>query len=324
MANLMRCASRKQVAQEVTRGVVEGALGWKQGTVEQVRERIARLPGLTPQVAHDGWTYSLAISRSETDFAEEIRRPVELLSRSARKGHPVCLVLDEFQQIAEVDANLGGVFKAITDDLPGVSLVFAGSRRHMMQRLFVGRNAPLQNVADPLALTVIAEDEMVAFLHARSAAGGRTMTGSAALLTYSLVRGIPHFVQLLAAAAWDQGTDPIDEPTVKRGLVDVLVHQRGNLADRFESLTNGQRKFVQALAGKPTRQLDSQNFLDVADLAKSSAQRARSQLEELEHIIWDERMGWRLQDPIFERYLIHGHPLEVGQELSPEVTAGGL
>jgi hypothetical protein len=321
LANLMRCSTRRQVAEEIIHGVVDGALGWRQGTAQQVRERIASLPGVKAQLEHEGWTYSLQVTRSETSFVEEIRRPIKLLAESARGGHPVCLILDEFQQIAEIDETLAGEFKAMTDDLPQVSLVFAGSRRHLMERLFVGAGAPLQNAADPLAVAVIPDQKMVAFLRERSVAGGREMTDEAAQAIYQLVRGIPHFVQLLAAAAWDQEANPIDVPVVKRGLVDVLVTQRGNLADRFEGLTTGQRKFVQTLAGVPTRQVDSKTFLEAADLAKSSAQRARAQLEVLEYIIWDDRMGWRLQDPIFERYLIHGRPLEVGEEINPDAIA---
>jgi hypothetical protein len=321
IANLMRCSTRRQVAEELLHGVVDGALGWRQGTAEQVKKRIARLPGVKPQLEHEGWTYALELTRSETSFIEEIRRPIKLLADSASRGHPVCLILDEFQQIADIDETLAGEFKAMTDDLPEVSLVFAGSRRHLMERLFVGATAPLQNAADPLALAVIPEPKMVAFLYDRSAAGGREMTEEAAHAIYQLVRGIPHFVQLLAAAAWDREANPIDLPVVKRGLVDVLVTQRGNLADRFEGLTTVQRKFIQTLAGMPTRQVDSKAFLEAADLAKSSAQRAREQLEDLEHIIWDDRMGWRLQDPIFERYLIHGRPLEVGEEINPDTIA---
>ena len=303
------------------RAVAEGALGWGQGTAEQIRERISHLPGVKPQLEHDGWTFGLEVTRSESSFVEEIRRPIQLLSESARRGHPVCLVLDEFQQIGEIDKDLAGQFKAMTDDLPQVALVFAGSRRHLMERLCIGAGAPLQNVADPMSLDVIPEAKMIAFLRERAQSGGRGMTGEAAHEIYRLVRGIPHFVQLLAAAAWDREAIPIDVPVVKHGLVDVLVMQRGNLADRFEALTNTQKKLLQGLAGSQKRQVDSKAFLDRADLAKSSAQRAREQLEGTEHIIWDDRMGWRLQDPIFERYLIHGRPLEMGEGSDPETIA---
>ncbi len=185
--------------------------------------------------------------------------------------------------MAEIDDALGGAFTAITDDLPEVSLGFCGSRRHMMERLFVGVAAPLQNVGDLLALPVINQDAMAAFL----------------------VREDP----------------VIDIPQVQRALVDVLVAQRGALADRFEGYRTSQTQLVDTLAGHPTREPDSKPFLERAELAKSSAQRARRQLEDRGQIIDDERVGGRLQDPSFERYLLVGRPLELGEPLDPDTVA---
>ncbi len=185
--------------------------------------------------------------------------------------------------MAEIDDALGGAFTAITDDLPEVSLGFCGSRRHMMERLFVGVAAPLQNVGDLLALPVINQDAMAAFL----------------------VREDP----------------VIDIPQVQRALVDGLVAQRGALADRFDGYRPSQKQLVDALAGHPTREPDSKPFLERADLAKSSAQRARRQLEDRGQIIDDERVGGRLQDPSFERHLLVGRPLELGEPLDPDTVA---
>ncbi len=223
--------------------------------------------------------------------------------------------------MAEIDDALGGAFTAITDDLPEVSLVFCGSRRHMMERLFVGVAAPLQNVGDLLALPVIDQDAMAAFLVRRSTTGGRTMTEGAAQRIWTAMRGIPHFVQPLAAAASDREDPVIDIPQVQRALVDVLVAQRGALADRFEGYSTSQKQLVDALAGHPTREPDSKPFLERADLAKSSAQRARRQLEDRGQIIDDERVGGRQQDPSFERYLLVGRPLERGEPLDPDTVA---
>ena len=323
MANLFYCASRREVAEQLTRSVIDGALGWLQGTLQDVKERLSRLPGVSPSIEHGGWKISLSVSPAGDDFAQEIRRPVELLAEAARRGLPVALVIDEFQQVVDIDDGLPGVFKAISDDLPEVSLVFAGSRKHVMQRLFVGRGAPLQNAAEMLSLGVIEEREMVSFLRARAFRGGRTITLGAAVDAYRLMRGIPHFVQLLASSAFDRDEEPIDELVVKRALVDVLSRQHGELAIRYESLNSTQRRLLRALAGHPTRHLDAREVLERMGLAKSSAHRARDGLDEVEHIILDERFGWRVADPIFELWVQHGLELDLGERLDPAVLWGG-
>jgi hypothetical protein len=320
-ANLFYCSDKREVAEHVTRAVVEGALGWLTGTVEQVRERFRKLPGVTPTLEHSGWKYGLAVRGPEHSWLEEIRRPVELLAESASDGRPVCLVIDEFQQIAEIDPGLSGVFKAICDDLTNVSIVFAGSRRHVMQRLFVGKGSALQNVADPLSLGAIPSQLMIPFLVERCVTQGRDLDPNAALEIYDLARGIPHFVQLLAASAFDRDANPITVHVARFALVDTLKRQQGELALRYESLSPAQKRLVKALAGRPVPDVYARVFLEAAAMAKSSAQRARDALEELEHIIFDERLGWRVADPIFERYLQFGQVLDLGEDIDPDVIA---
>jgi uncharacterized protein len=320
-ANFFYCTDKREVAEHVTRAVVEGALGWIEGTIEQVRERFQKLPGVTPTMEHQGWKYSLALRGPEHTWLEEIRRPVELLSESAQDGRPVCLVIDEFQQVAEINGGLAGLFKAMADDLPKVSLVFAGSRYHLMRRLFVGRSAPLQNVGDPLSLAVIPPQAMVPFLMERCQSERRVLEIEAAHEIYDLVRGIPHFVQLLAASAFDRPEQHITVDVVRRALVDTLSRQRAELALRFESLGSAQKRLIKGLAGQPVREFGAQKFLERAGMAKSSADSAKKALEEAEHIMFDERVGWRVTDPIYERWLQFGEAFDLGEDVAPDLIA---
>jgi hypothetical protein len=317
IASLLRCSSRREVAEEVTRAVIDGALGWMVGTAEQVGERLRRLPRVTPSLEHEGWRFALAISGGADDFLSDIRRPIELLADSRRDGHPVCLVLDEFQQIAEIDHYLAGFFKTVIDDLPGISLIFSGSRRHMMERLFVGSGAALKNAAEPLSLEVIPESEMVRFLMQRMASAGRQLTDPAARLVYRLMRGIPHFVQLLASAVYDQDVEVADEDAVRAALVEVLTRQRADLATRYEGLPMNQRKLMRGLARTPVRDLLSRDSLRRLEMSPASAQRARDALRQAEQIEFDERLGWRVSDPVFERWLRYGLDLDLGAAIAP-------
>ncbi len=315
VASLLRCSSRRDVAEEVTRAVVDGALGWLVGTAEQISDRLRRLPRVTPSLERDGWRLSLAVGAADETFLADIRRPVELLADSARDGVPVGLVLDEFQQVAEIDPQLGGFFKTLCDDLPGVSLVFAGSHQHMMERLFVGTGAALKNAAEPLSLTVIPESESVAFLQERMVAAGRSIDGRAAGLLYRLAHGIPHFVQLIAAAVYDRDVDTATEETVREAMVDVLSRQRADLASRYELLSPNHRRLVAGLAERPVRDPLSRASLVRFGLSAASAARARDALREREVIEFDADVGWRIADPIFEGWLRYGLPLDLGARI---------
>jgi len=316
LVSLLRCSSRHEVAEEVTRAVVDGGLGWLAGTTEQVMEKMRQIPRAIPSLERDGWKINLAVTGNE-DFLADIRHPIELLADSARDGQPVCLILDEFQQVAEIDEHLAAFFKTVCDDLPRVSIVFAGSRRHMMERLFSGTGATLKNVAETLSLEVIPPKDMVPFLIERMKACDRELTEPSARLIYRLMRGIPHFVQMLGVAVYDQDQSISDEDTVRQAVVEMLTRQRADLASRYESLTLNQRKLVRLLAKGPVRDLFSQQSLMRASLAKASATRSRDILAESEYIEFDGAAGWRVSDPLLELWLRHGLGLDLGSAIDP-------
>ncbi len=65
----------------------------------------------------------------------------ELLAKLSVQA-PAALVLDDFQAVVDLDDGLPAVLKAMVDTHPSVSLVTAGSKQHLIERLFVERNAP--------------------------------------------------------------------------------------------------------------------------------------------------------------------------------------
>ncbi len=315
--DLAYCHSLRAVAELLTGAVVTQALGGRRATAERVRTWARRLPGVTPQLEHDGWRFSLGLPQGEATLLEQIRRPVELLTEEAA-GHPVALVLDEFQQVAEIPpGTLAGVVKGLTDDLPQVSFIFSGSSRHVLHRLLVDAGAPLQHVAEYFWLDVIPAEEMCPFLARRSLAAGVGMEDAAARLIYDIARGIPHFVQVMAAAAYDAADQFIVEDTVRRGLVGVLARHHALYDERVRGLNAVPRRLVLALAQAPERHLHSAEFGRRADVTVASVPRAQKALEEADVIMWDARVGWRLFDPLFERWLRVARRLDLGERLDP-------
>ncbi|MFZ0214593.1 MAG: hypothetical protein WAM30_01500 [Candidatus Dormiibacterota bacterium] len=316
-ANLIYCTTRQEVAEELTRAVVDRTLGWLEGSVQQVRDRLGRLPGVVPVLERDGWRLSLSATPGRSTWLEEIRRPVTLLDEVRVDGHQAALVIDEFQQVAAIDPGLAGVFKGLCDDLPGTALVFSGSRQHVLSELFAGAGAPLQNVAEPMSLEVIPEGPMVAFLRRRTTAAGRELLPQAARLLYRTMRGVPHFVQLLAASTFDREEEPLGEAAVAAALVQVLRRQQGELASRYEAMSRVQQRLVRALAQAPEPQPFAHAFAQRSRLSTPTIQRAMASLRLAETVQFDPAAGWRLTDPVFDRWLLVGDAIDTGREIDP-------
>jgi hypothetical protein len=304
LANLFWCRNRQDVAQELANAVVRGPLGWLRGRVEETRRLLAALPGASVSVEKDGYRVSLSPFQPKSDWTAEIRHVMKLVHDAGSAEHPASLVIDEFQKVAEIDPALPGLFKSLTDlELRGVSLVLAGSRRHVMHDLHTGPGAPLLGVGEILTLDLVPEADMVAFLRHRSAAGGQEMTEEAARLLFGRARGVPAYVQRLAYEAFDSNGAVIDAATVERAVATVLKRERQYFEVIYEDLAPNQRSLVRALAVEPARSITSREFLDRSGLrADSSAQRALQALEASEKVELGPH-GWQVTDPLFALWL---------------------
>ena len=304
LANLFWCRNRQDVAQELANAVVRGPLGWLRGRVEETRRLLSALPGASLSVEKDGYRVSLSPFQAKTDWTSEIRHVMGLVREAGSAEHPASLVIDEFQKVAEIDAALPSLFKSLTDqELKGVSLVLAGSRRHVMHELHSGPGAPLLGVGEILTLDLVPEADMVAFLRHRAAAAGREITDSAARMLYAGARGVPAYVQRLAYEAFESEGAVIDDGAVERAVATVLKRERQYFEVIYEDLAPNQKAMVRALAVQPERSITSREFLDRSGLkADSSAQRALQSLDAAEKVELGPD-GWQVTDPLFALWL---------------------
>jgi hypothetical protein len=139
--------------------------------IAELRGRFHVSPSL--EVGDDGRPkLSFAPSLAEPDAMSVLEDVYRLLSEGERQ--PV-LVLDEFDSIIDIDASSASVLKGLADTYPRVSLVVAGSRRRMMERLVHVHGAPLYGMTQPIALGPIDGPTMARHLARRAASGGKKM-----------------------------------------------------------------------------------------------------------------------------------------------------
>ena len=313
LANLIQCSTRKEVAEELTTAIARGPLGRLSARLDELRRQLAGLRPTLSIEAH-GIKVSLMPLAPESDWTEEIRASLRILGRLYKRGQPVSLIIDEFQRSAEIDPGLPGVFKAMVDELEHVSLVFAGSRRHLMEELTAGPGAPLLGVGQRLNLGPIPADEMIPFLVERSRAGGKRLSEEVARHIYELAHGIPNHVQQLAFWAFTEGNRSIGDAEVERGLTTILSVSALDFAESYERLSGTQQRLIRALAREPTKDLYSRRFIERLDVANASvARKALQRLDEIE-LVELSPVGWRVANPFFERWLVLGTLLDWEQE----------
>ena len=309
MANLVQCSNRREVAEELATAIARSLTSRLGVRLEELRKHLADLKPSFSVEAH-GVKVSLAPQRPESDWTEEIKGALRTLGRVGGRKERVALVIDEFQRTAEINEGLPGVFKAMVDELEQVSLVFAGSRRHLMEELSNSPGAPLLGIGQRINLLPIAADEMIPFLVDRARAGGKDLSREVASRIYEAANGIPNHVQQLAFWAFGEASETIDLESVDRALTTVMGLSVIDFTEAFEKVSPVQRRLLRSLAEKPAKDLFSGRFVTITGVSNpSGVGRALHRLEDLELVEMGPD-GWRVANPFFARWLQSGSDAE--------------
>src|SRR5207248_2923176 len=156
----------------------DGPMGWAESRLTDLGRRLRALR-ITVEIKVNQETMrpegiELGGAASAADWRRtiaEVIRSLHDLSRSEKRR--VSFVMDEFQKVKEIQDDLPDLFKELVDELEGVSLVFAGSRRHMMEEIASG---PLYDIGLKHTLRRIGEDDFVDFLVSRAREAGKPIT----------------------------------------------------------------------------------------------------------------------------------------------------
>ena len=305
-ANLLLCTTELETAGVVLTAVAREVLrpvGRTRRSLEDVLHHLRVAPQI--EMSPEGKvTLTLQPAMGTGRWYEVLEDAVALLERAGER-RPAALVLDEFQQVVEIGPKgMGGAFKALADQARGTSLVFAGSRLSVMERLTRGRGAPLLGMGETFDLQVVPEKEMTSHLVARARSGGKRLTRADARVLYRRADGIPNDVQWLAHAAFEAAGDDIGVEAVAAGLASIVARQAGFFAERYESLAPSQQRIVRELARSPREKVYAKAFLDAVMVANANAVTTALRALAEQEIVRREGRQWRLASPFFRAWLL--------------------
>jgi hypothetical protein len=239
--------------------------------------------------------------------AEQLIDDVYLILADLAKASPACLILDEFQAAADLSPRLPALLKALSDEHSAVSLVLAGSRRHLMESLVLAKGAPLYNMAERIALGPVDELVMRRYLQARTKAGGKSMEAQVADAIRTQSGPIPHDIQRLAYEVFDASGTSITESNVVIGMEHVVNHEAEVYAERFSRLALGHRRLLLALAANEVRQPQSAWFVRVAGYANAASVRKAMQVFEQDETVLQRDGVYCVADPFYREWLRRAH-----------------
>lgn len=171
------------------------------------------------------------------------------------------MVLDEFGEVFNVPGEPDALMRTAFQASPNVSFIFMGSKRSLMDALFVERHRPFYNFGRRMDLGRLPFEELGDFVEARFASSGKHATPEAVDLLLSLTDGHPHRSQQLAYHAFDLASEEADEETVlsaKEAALDETADEFRVVLDRMSPVA---RAVYLAVCKDPATEMTSKAYL---------------------------------------------------------------
>lgn len=282
-------------------GRLESGEGW-------LARVLRSLAHLRPFVAIDPASGSPTVSvdarlAAEPDSVESVLDA--LIAQTAKRR--ICVVLDEFQDILDIDDGLRmlAVMRSRIQLDPRTPYVFLGSVQNRMSDIFWKHSSPFFHSAKALRVGEIDADDFFKFLRGRFATGKRVFPRELFDAVSAKARNIPGFVQELCDAIWQVSSpgDVLGDDTLRRGLETIFARERDHYAFAVKSLTALQTRVLAAIAERGGREICSAAFMERAGTRNAtSAKKAVAKLER-EDIVYFFEGEYRLTNPFFGEWM---------------------
>ena len=229
-------------------------------------------------------------------------------ARIARKENKtVVVVLDEFQQILEYQSDLvERKLRSVIQGHPQVAYLFLGSRRHLIQKMFMDKSRPLYRAGGHYPLGTIAEKHWTPFIRNHFKVSGRFISDELIHSICVCTQGHPFYTQHLCHAIWELGEPraKVTEQTISAATRLLLNRENYAYTTLWESLAINQRKFLKGLASETSKvQPFSAEFIGKYGLGSASnVQRAVESLLEKD-VIDRDNGSFLISDRFFRLWL---------------------
>ena len=159
------------------------------------------------------------------------------------------IALDEFQQIGEYpEQGVEALLRSHIQLLPFVRFVFAGSRKHMMEEMFVSPRRPFYQSTQILSLREIPCTSYAAF--AKGFFDGASLPFDAELFSevYRRFGGITWYVQATLNRIWEAGGGLSDVAQIDAAIDSLVEDQALVFHDLLRSQSEGSQTMLRAIA----------------------------------------------------------------------------
>jgi len=204
---------------------------------------------------------------------------------ATKRKKQLIVVFDEFQEIAALDLPIERNLRAKIQHHDKVTYCFMGSKRHLLDELFLDKNKPLYRIAKSVPLGKIPEQKFKSFIHTRFKSVDMVVEENLIDQILKITVCHPYYTQQLCHEIFNICFSKKEASTVAPKDIELAKHkcisaQSYAYSTIWDGLAGKQKDLILALSLNPEANIYSQEFLTKHGLgAPATVQTAVKALE---------------------------------------------
>jgi uncharacterized protein len=184
------------------------------------------------------------------ELEEVLAAPSKIAAQGKRK---VAIVFDEIQQMLEYESDtVERRLRSIIQKQQDVAYIFLGSRKHLIQKMFLDRSRPLYRAAGHYPLGAIEARHWIPFIDAKFRDGARPISEDAIQTVCELTQGHPFYTQHVCHAMWElcEPGEQVTESLIQAAVKVLLDRESYAYTALWDSFVLNQKKLLKGLASE--------------------------------------------------------------------------
>lgn len=240
----------------------------------------------------------------KNNTTEEVLQLPEIIA--SQKGYRIVVCIDEFQQIGEYSDSLTfqKKLRSVWQLQKSVSYCMYGSKKHMMEKIFLNRSYPFYRFGDVMYLKKISETDWTDYILERFEVTGKKISKELAQEVCKLTECYSSYVQQLAWFLWLRSENEATIDDLKYAVNRLLDSQEALFIQQTEGLSDYQMNFLHAIADGVHTGFTQKSVLSNYRLGTSAnITRLKNTLKEKDLIETTEPRMLDMSDPILKLWL---------------------
>jgi hypothetical protein len=263
------------------------------------------IPEYNPQTDTISFSVKFRGLEKELDLDNILSIP-QKMSENSKK--PVVIVFDEIQQIKEYpDDYVERKLRSVIQHHSNVTYLFLGSRRHVVEKMFLNKSSPFYRSSKTYPLKSIETSDWIPFLKKHFKKGERKVSENALNKICEITEGHPYYTQHFCSTLWGLSAsgEKIEEDVLQEIMERILSEESYTYTSLVESLTKRQRQLLVAIAREEGEfQLYSEDFRQKYRLGNPSTVDTAKKALLKRGLIDKEEKSIYVVDRFFKRWLV--------------------